>query len=183
MRVGLTQRVIYHKGRAYDSIEQAWYGHLARHHMVFVANDPEQDFEALADDLDALIITGGDDSAIRRVTELRIGSAMMKCHKPILGICHGAFLLTDVLGGIVAQCHDHMETEHEVHYNGITHRVNSYHSQAIERLHSSGRILVTDDDGRCEAWIDGLIAGVVWHPERMVKPWIPVEINNLFNIN
>jgi hypothetical protein len=30
-----------------------------------------------------------------------------------------------------------------------------------------------------EAWIDGKLAGVVWHPERMDNPWLPDEIHNL----
>jgi hypothetical protein len=30
-----------------------------------------------------------------------------------------------------------------------------------------------------EAWIDGPLAGVVWHPERMNQPWLPDEIEDL----
>jgi len=26
------------------------------------------------------------------------------------------------------------------------------------------------------------IAGVVWHPERMLKPWLPDEINQLIGL-
>lgn len=179
MKIALTQRVLYHNGRAYDGIEHGWYRYLCHHDLVFVPNNPSQDFQKIADSVDALVITGGDDSAIRRVTELRLASIMMKMYKPILGVCHGAFLLTDVLGGSVSECHGHMDTHHNVHYTGLTHQVNSYHTQTITNLHKSGTVLATDDDGNCEAWIDGRIAGIVWHPERMASPWIPVEISNL----
>ena len=40
-------------------------------------------------------------------------------------------------------------------------------------------ILAYDDQGNCESWIDGTLAGIVWHPERMKEPWIPAEIEHL----
>jgi gamma-glutamyl-gamma-aminobutyrate hydrolase PuuD len=49
-------------------------------------------------------------------------------------------------------------------------------------LHSNGKVLVTDKDNNIEAWIDNNIAGVVWHPERMETPWLPIEITNLLGI-
>ena len=98
MKIALTQRVLYHKGRAYDSIEHSWYRYLKSHTLSFIPNRLDQDFEQLADSHDCLIITGGDDSAIRRTVEFKLATAVMKQQKPILGICLGAFLLTDALG-------------------------------------------------------------------------------------
>lgn len=170
--------MLYHKGRAYDGVEHGWYRYLRRHQLFFIPNDPIQDFQEIADSVDALVITGGDDSAIRRVTELKLATEMMKLYKPILGVCHGAFLLTDVLGGSVQPCQGHMDSEHDVHCAGLVHRVNSYHTQTISQVHKSGTVLATDSDGNCEAWIDGRISGIVWHPERMDDPWIPTEIAN-----
>mgnify|MGYP003343062419 CR=1 FL=1 len=180
MNIGLSQRVLYHKGRAYDSLEHGWYRFLKGHTLTFIPNRLDQDFEQLAYDLDCLIITGGDDSSIRRATEFKIASAMMKEIKPIIGICHGAFLMTDVLGGSVEPVEEHSDTEHSVFYFGEIHSVNSYHSQAITRLHTTATELVVDGQGHCEAWIDGTIAGVVWHPERQKIPWLPDEIKQLF---
>ena len=182
MKIGLSQRVLYHKRRAYDSIEHGWYQYLKEHTLVPVANRLDQDFQQLADELDAFIITGGDDSAIRRTTELRLANQILKQHKPMLGVCHGCFLLTDILGGQVEDITGHMDTDHSVSYGSGNRIVNSYHNMAIDQLHSSGTNLVTDLEGNCEAWIDGYIAGVVWHPERQDKPWLPVEISNLMRI-
>ena len=85
MKIGLTQRVLYHKGRAYDSIEHGWYSYLKEHTLVFIQNRQDQDFQQLATDIDALIITGGDDSAIRRLTELKLATEVMKQQKPVIG--------------------------------------------------------------------------------------------------
>jgi gamma-glutamyl-gamma-aminobutyrate hydrolase PuuD len=58
--------------------------------------------------------------------------------------------------------------------------VNSNHKNYIITLPKSARILATDDDGHCEAWIDHNTAGVVWHPERMESAWIPDDIASFF---
>jgi gamma-glutamyl-gamma-aminobutyrate hydrolase PuuD len=183
LRVGLSQRILYHKNRAYDAVDHGWYRYLRRHELVFVANDPYQDFHKLADDLDVLVITGGDDSAARRLTEIRLSTLIMQSLKPVIGICHGAFLLTDLLGGQVSACSGHMDTDHEIDYMGIKKTVNSFHSQNISRLHSTGQCLAVDHEGHCEAWADKNIFGIVWHPERMPVAWIPPEISNILQIS
>lgn len=179
MKIGLTQRILYHNGQAYDSTQHGWYSYLKGHTLVPIANRTDQDFEQLAVDLDAVIITGGDDSALRRTVELKLAGQMTLRQKPVVGVCHGAFLLADVLGGQVEDVIGHHNTEHTVMYFGDIYQVNSYHTLAITKLHKSGTVLATDDEGNCEAWIDGQTAGVVWHPERMKEPWLPDEIIQL----
>ena len=144
MIIGLTQRVLFHKGKAYDSIEHGWYSYLKDHTLSFIPNRLDQNFERLADNLDILIITGGDDSAIRRTVELRLASEMLKQIKPIIGICHGCFLLVDVLGGQVEPIDNHMDVEHNVYYFREEHFVNSHHSLYIKQLHKSATPLVVD---------------------------------------
>jgi gamma-glutamyl-gamma-aminobutyrate hydrolase PuuD len=182
LRIGLTQRVLYHRGRAYDSLEHAWYEFLDSHKLFFIPNTQEQNIEELCNSIDCLVITGGDDSTVRRRTELRVATQMMKSFKPILGICHGAMLLTDVLGGTVQDTDGHSDTVHEVNYAGRRIVVNSHHDQTITKTHSAARVLATDDDGNCEAWIDGLLAGIIWHPERMKAPFIPAEIQQVIKL-
>jgi gamma-glutamyl-gamma-aminobutyrate hydrolase PuuD len=106
---------------------------------------------------------------------------MMVLQKPVIGICHGCFLLTDILGGQIGNISGHADVTHNVSYfSGIKH-VNSYHTLYIKRPHTKATVLVNDDQGNCEAWIDGNLAGIVWHPERMLVPWIPNEIAELFD--
>ena len=176
MKIGLSQRVLLHKNRAYDALEHGWYTYLKSHTLFPIANRPKQNFEDLADQLDAFIITGGDDSTERRITEIRMSFAMMKRSKPIIGICHGAFLLTDILGGTVADIEGHSKINHDINYFGEIKQVNSYHTLYIKTPHKSATVLANDADGNCEAWIDSNSAGIVWHPERMEAPWIPEEI-------
>jgi gamma-glutamyl-gamma-aminobutyrate hydrolase PuuD len=182
LRIGLTQRVLYHKGRAYDALEHAWYRFLDGHKLIFIPNTLEQDFTELTEQLDCVIITGGDDSVPRRATELKVASSMMLAFKPILGICHGAFLLTDALGGEVNAVMGHSDIAHTVHYAGRDIKVNSHHNLAITQLHSTGECLATDHQGNCEAWIDGRMAGIVWHPERMDNPFVPSEIQQVMKL-
>ena len=182
MQVGLTQRVLYHRGRAYDSIEHTWYQFLQGHKPIFIPNTFDQDFEALVNSLDCLIITGGDDSVVRRRTELRVASMMMQRYKPVLGVCHGAMLLTDILGGQVRECQGHRDTEHTVTYESREIAVNSFHDQTIAAPHATAQTLCQDSEGNCEAWIDGLIAGVMWHPERMLEPFLPQQIQQVMKL-
>ena len=182
LKIGLSQRILYHRGRAYDSLEHGWYSYLKEHALFPIQNNTTQDFDALAQELDAVILTGGDDSVLRRTCEIKTTTAMMKQLKPVLGVCHGAFLLTDLLGGKVIELPGHSDTEHTVNYFNEKITVNSYHSLAIAEPQVSARRLVTSEDGSCEAWIDGTLAAVVWHPERMAAPWLPAEINLLLKV-
>jgi gamma-glutamyl-gamma-aminobutyrate hydrolase PuuD len=104
---------------------------------------------------------------------------MLQCNKPVIGICHGALLLTDLLGGTVKTITDHYDCNHPISYQGNEVTVNSYHTLSISTTHSSAAQLATDSIGNCEAWIDDKLAGVMWHPERMTIPWLPIEIKNL----
>ena len=179
MIIGLSQRILHHRARAYDAIEHGWYSYLKHHTLTCIPNSLTQDFSSLADSLDAFVITGGDDSALRRTVEIKLASAMMQRNKPVIGVCHGAFLLADLLGGQISDVKDHHSVEHSVEYFGEVQIVNSYHDLAIRQLHKTGTALCRDNDNNVEAWIDGKLAGVVWHPERMANPWLPDEIEDL----
>lgn len=179
MNIGLTQRIFYHKQRAYDGLEHGWYSYLKGHTLFPIANNIEQNFEELADNIDLLIITGGNDPTVRRITETKLASQMMLRNKPILGICHGAFLLTNLLGGTVEDCSYHMDTEHKIFVDGVSHVVNSYHDYQIIKLHNTAASIAVDEDGVCEAWVDKNIAGVVWHPERMTDAYLPSIIKTI----
>ena len=89
MIIGLTQRVLVHKERAYDSLEHGWYSCLKGHTLVAVSNRTDVEVDA-----DLLIVTGGDNHPVRDLIENRLIQQFMLESKPIIGICHGAFLLT-----------------------------------------------------------------------------------------
>ena len=177
MRIGLTQRVLLHRGRAYDSLEHSWYEFLQGHTLVSIPNRLPLEIP----DLDMLIITGGDDHPVRNQVEHELIDIMLARHVPVIGICHGCQLLTTKLGGTVVPVADHMDSYHEVFYQEQPHLVNSYHKLRIEQAPPGATVLARDPDHNAEAWISGLTAGIMWHPERMQQPWMPQEIQRLLS--
>jgi N5-(cytidine 5'-diphosphoramidyl)-L-glutamine hydrolase len=177
MRIGLTQRVLLHRGRAYDSLEHSWYEFLQGHTLVSIPNRLPIEIP----DIDVLIVTGGDDHPVRNQVEHELIDHMRSRNVPVIGICHGCQLLTQKLGGTVVPVDDHMDSYHEVEYHGTQHLVNSYHTLRIQQAPSNATVLARDPEGYAEAWISGRTAGVMWHPERMQQPWWPAEVAQLLN--
>lgn len=175
MRIGLTQRVLFHRDRAYDSLEHSWYEFLQGHTLISIPNRLCVPFP----DIDLLIITGGDDHPVRNQVELELINSMLSRDLPVIGVCHGCQLLTQRLGGSVVPVADHMDCYHEVFYQDQPHLVNSYHKLRIERAPPGATVLAHDPDGHAEAWIQGRTAGVMWHPERMAQPWWTDEVKRL----
>jgi len=175
MRIGLTQRVLFHRDRAYDSLEHSWYEFLQGHTLIPIANRLCSPFP----DVDLLLITGGDDHPVRNQIEHELVDSMLSRNLPIIGVCHGCQFLTKKLGGTVVPVEDHQDCYHEVEYHEQQHLVNSYHKLRIERSPPGATVLARDPDGYPEAWIQGKTAGVMWHPERMTQPWWPDEVKRL----
>ena len=178
MRIGLTQRVLTHNREVYDSLDQNWYRLLRGHELVPVPNRDDLDYDSLAESLDLLIITGGGNERVRITAEISLATEMIRLNKPILGICHGAFLLTQILGGSVKECgENHRGVDHIVlDQNSSPQLVNSYHNICIDKQPPDSVLLCTDTDGDVESWIKDRICAIVWHPERMLIPYIPKEI-------
>ena len=175
MRIGLTQRVLFHRNRAYDSLEHSWYEFLQGHTLIPIANRLCTKFP----DIDLLIVTGGDDHPVRNQIEHELIDIMSARNLPVIGICHGCELLTEKLGGSVTPVNNHMDSYHEVSYDGNQHLVNSYHTLRIQKVPPTATVLARDPDGYAEAWVLDRTAGIMWHPERMQGSWIPYEIQQL----
>lgn len=176
MRIALSQRINYIKGRAYDSNDHGWYTLLSGHNLFFVPNTLNQDFDLVADNSDSFIITGGDDSDLRRTIELKLATKMMQRNKPVVGICHGAFLLAEMIGGDIVEIDNHLDVDHPIFYHNEVLEVNSHHNLGIKSMPNKVEVICKDYLGNVEAFVDGNLAGIVWHPERMEKPWLPPEI-------
>jgi gamma-glutamyl-gamma-aminobutyrate hydrolase PuuD len=175
MRIGLTQRVLFHLDRAYDSLEHSWYEFLQGHTLISIPNRLCVPFP----DIDLLIITGGDDHPVRNQVELELINSMFSRDLPVIGVCHGCQLLTQRLGGSVVPVDDHQDCWHEVFYQEQPYLVNSYHKLRIKHAPPGATVLAHDPDGHAEAWIRDNVAAVMWHPERMTQPWWPDEVKRL----
>jgi gamma-glutamyl-gamma-aminobutyrate hydrolase PuuD len=178
MKIAISQRVLVHNNVAYDCLDQNWYSYLKNHEITVVPNRTDV-VDLIVNNHDAFIISGGDDHPLRRLIEIQISKKMLLFNKPVIGICHGAFLLTEILGGEVIAVTNHKNTNHTIKYKNSQIIVNSAHTLGINTAPAKANVLAVDDTGLCESWISGTVAAIVWHPERMQHPWIPDEIEQL----
>jgi gamma-glutamyl-gamma-aminobutyrate hydrolase PuuD len=180
LRIGITQRIISHNGFNYDSLEPSWYDLFDKHEIIPIPNNVNIK-EELYSDIDLLILSGGNDTVTRRIVETRLISFMMTKNKPIIGVCHGAFLLSELFEGVVERdASIKWGVNHHVKYFDKSMLVNSYHNLKISSTPPKTKILCVDEENNVECWIHNQfkIGAIVWHPERMKESFIPKEILN-----
>lgn len=182
MKIAVSQREIILQNPqgmtlVFDGIERNWAEFLSGHEIVAVPNVVDVDQLAF----DCLLLTGGPDSVARHLTENALYALAYRRGLPIVGVCHGAFAINDIAGGINGNCEGHSGTMHPVTVDGCIHMVNSYHSQSIETVGEDFIVTVRDDAGGIEAFEHKTkpIYGIVWHPERMAEPVLPAGVNKL----
>jgi gamma-glutamyl-gamma-aminobutyrate hydrolase PuuD len=182
MNIGISQRIIF-QNRNYDCLEHSWYNFLKPHSIYPIPNRVDLDYKKIAGDIDLFIISGGNETDIRRIVEIKLATQMLLLKKPVLGVCRGAFLLTILLGGEIEECDGHLRTTHTIFLEKKEHVVNSFHSYRIKKIPESAISIATDSERYCESWIDGNVAAVVWHPERMEDYFIPEIIRKKINLD
>jgi putative glutamine amidotransferase len=167
----------------FDCLERSWYDFLSGHTLIPHANTVTVD-ESI--EFDCLVLTGGPDSLARNTTENNLFLHAIKRKKPIIGVCHGAFVVNELTGGsndiIPELIPAHDNTKHMVEMDGKTIEVNSYHGQVIRKLGSTMIPLATHTpDATIEAFRHHTlpIFGIVWHPERMENPVLPQAVQNI----
>lgn len=165
-------------GFIHDGIERGFYDWF-EHHDITAMTNREQHIEKLAEEHDILILSGGDDDPERLKTEIYAVGCFRELNKPILGVCHGAFLLTHLWSGKMIDVEGHRRTRHNITYKYQSRTINSYHGSAITEPPEGSEVLVTDEDGYVESWILDNVATVVWHPEREEDNWVPDEIKKI----
>lgn len=182
MKIGLSKTIIDHNGFMYDAIDHGWYETLRGHNLFLLPNTLNQDFNVIANDLDSLILTGGEYQGDRKAVELDLLHRMIARDKPVLGISEGAFLIAELLGGTEDVTNNYIGLDHPIFYHREVLEVNCYHNRCIKTLPENTDILCVDYLGNTQAFINGKLAGVVWNPEKMKKPWIPPEIAFILRI-
>lgn len=182
MRIGLSKSIIDHNGFMYDAIDQGWYQTLKGHSLFFIPNTLNQDFNLMANDLDSIILTGGETSPLRKSVELELANKMLERNKPVVGIQQGAFTVVELLGGTIEPISNHNGLDHPIFYHREVREVNSYHDYCIKSLPDNTEILCMDYLGNPEAFTNGNLAGIVWNPEKMKEPWIPPEIAYMLRV-
>lgn len=152
------------------------------HTLHPIPNIRNLDFKNYGKSLDCLVITGGDNDPLRVHNELNLIINFRALNKPIIGICHGAFLLTKVCSGKIEPSDNHYNKDHRVFYltDSKYYTVNSFHGAVITKVSDKTTVLALDTDGHIESWIKGNIAAIIWHPERDKNMFIPDEIRDLY---
>lgn len=182
MKIAISQREIVLQNAigdslVFDGIERSWAKFLTGHTIIAVPNIVDIDHL----DFDCLLLTGGPDSVARHLTENALYAVAYQRELPIVGICHGAFVINDIAGGYNGTCQGHIGTTHCVTLDGQEYTVNSYHSQSIELLGDDFVATGHDEDGMIESFQHSTrpIYGIVWHPERMDQPVVPDVVKQL----
>jgi gamma-glutamyl-gamma-aminobutyrate hydrolase PuuD len=163
-------------GFSFDGFERGFYSLFEHHELTALINKRNQNFNNLAAEHDLLVLSGGDDHPARLLAEIEMIKQFRLRKKPILGICHGAFLLTQLMGGQCVPVTGHRRTEHVIWYKYQQRLVNSYHGSAITAAPNDAKVLATDDAGNIESWQFENVMAIVWHPERDLNQyWMPDE--------
>ena len=162
-----------------DTLERSYYEFLQGHELIPVPNSkkvPDIDY-------DCLVLTGGPDSVARNQTENLLYQDAFEKGKPVVGICHGAFVINDISKGVNGFVDGHVDADIKITMEGREHTVRCYHSQAIEKLGEDFEVIAHDSEGIIEAFkhVSKPIYGIVWHPERMVVPVLPAEVKKLLD--
>ena len=176
MKIAISQQDIAVPSRAWpgDALERAWHIFLRKHQLIPVPNTGN-----LPDwlDCDAVILSGGPFSVYRTLTEVALIRHALDKNIPLIGICHGAFVVNEFLGGVNDSIDGHNGTVHDIEMEGHIHEVNSYHGMNIARLAPELEVLASCAE-TTEAFAHPTkpIWGVVWHPERQIQPVLPKRL-------
>jgi putative glutamine amidotransferase len=184
LRLGITMREVRDAstGELRDALAASWNDFLAwaLPEVVWMPlpNAGEGTVHALgAFGLNALVLTGGDDlgaSERRDRTERALLEACRAHSLPVFGVCRGAQLMWDALGGMLVPVEGHLAQRHGLrHADGATTKapdVNSYHRWGLpgETIPAQVTPLAFAPDGSVESFAVTARrwTAVMWHPER-----------------
>jgi putative glutamine amidotransferase len=177
MKIGISQRQVEINGFVYDCLEQGWYEFFLGHELIPIPN-----LNNIGLDVDMLVLSGGETTEDRYQTEVACTAWAIENDVPILGVCHGAFLLNFLYSGTNVKTLGHQNTKHTVHMEGQEYIVNSYHSMMIQEL-GIGLDVIAHCDAVVEAFKHTQLPvwGIVWHPERMDDPVLPSDLKALIH--
>ena len=132
---------------------------------------------------------------VRDRSDSLLAREALRSGKPILAICRGEQLVNVILGGSLYQdiptqlenAHTHRGIHHMISveegsfladiFGTDSLRVNSRHHQAVKGLAPGLSVAAYSDDGLVEAYENGQVWAVQFHPESMVQEdskWLPL---------
>lgn len=177
MKIAISQREITIRTTVYDCLERGWYNLLSKHEILPIPNDIEYDILSA----DCLIFSGGESTESREFTETYCFAQAVAKGIPVVGICHGAFVLNRWFNGVNIPVTGHDQNDHDVFLESQWQTVNSYHRVKIGTLAQDFDGIAYDRDDNIEAFKHKNLPiwGLVWHPERMQIPVLPSDLKEI----
>ena len=120
MKIAISQRQTIINDRTYDCLEHTWHKTFKGHDIYPIPNIVHLDLEC-----DLLVLSGGENTQERFLTEINCYNYAMVTNVPILGVCHGAFLLNYVYDGLNKEVKGHQNTTHDIEMEGEIIKINN----------------------------------------------------------
>ena len=124
-----------------------------------------------------VVFSGGGklgDCINRDKTELFLFNYAKENNLPLLGICRGMQIMSQINGGEIEFIQSHVNTRHKLIPSdkkvAIPKVVNSYHEYGLRSCPTGFDVIATAEDGSIEAIKHNILPwlGLMWHPEREV---------------
>lgn len=181
----ITPTVKYSKKRGYIFfLEKNWFNYSKKLKInLLIYNFTEQPFDFIKKNkIKGVILSGGNDLSslikkkenhFRDKKEIELINFCIKNKVPILAVCRGFQVITNLFGSKISKCEKHVKKNHRINIlpnNYILQKsldVNSYHNYNIKKLVKNFDILGKHSDNSIEIAIyKKNVLCFMFHPER-----------------
>lgn len=171
--VAVSQRTELNKDYAEtrDSLDQRWSAFLAACQLspLLIPNHlttTKQLLETIP--IQGVILTGGNDSHERQMTEYALMEFAINKGLPILGVCHGMQVIQRFFGVPLHEIAGHIQEKQTIYIQDQLTEVNSFHECGTKDTIDDLIVWARAQDGIVKAICHQSrpMVGIMWHPER-----------------
>lgn len=171
--IAITQRTqfIEEHQETRDALDQRWHDLLVLCNIVplIIPNHLETANNIIDHTpISGIVLTGGNDSPSRMLTETMLLEFAIRKKLPVLGVCHGMQVIQQYFGLKLHNITGHITEKQEIFLQDKTYAVNSYHSLGTTETTSDLIVWAKAHDGIVKAikHKELPLMGIMWHPER-----------------